>query len=161
MIPRYLDLFPRRHWWVAGCLLLAASYIPWSVAPQREVFAALAPLVAFAACMQLAPRYWWCFLTTATIVTGCLLGFHSSLARDHGNAVGMSLASLFALACASLVINRLPWGYAKKQLRLTDRLRKQSLKLQSIRESQESTERTVQQIESDRRARPPAADRRR
>lgn len=151
-LTRYLKLIPRRSWRWVGMAAVLCSYIPWLLGSQETPLAILIPTAVWTICVLQSRSSWVWLLGVSVLATAGVWYGNPELAKVSWRTLGLILGTQFSVGLAGLMVDYLPWGQAQAQSRLAHRLRRQSEKLQSILESQESTERTVMQFETDRRA---------
>ncbi len=141
-----LSLVPRHFWFPIGLAAVGLSHLALVLDfSSAELF----PVVVTAMCLMCTQRH-VAWLTIAAILTAvcCGLGQFAADSVTSGWPVAVAHA---ALGSARLAFVRSPLGRIHAMQRLSRRLRRQSEQLQAAIENQESTRRTVQQFESDRR----------
>lgn len=149
---RYWVLVPRKSWLWLGWALVVCSYAPWIFDPILVPLAVALPIVAASIYISYSPRRWPMVLLFAGSATTGLLVFLPGVAEQHWLTLAMMLISQVIIGASSVFSERMPWGKMRAQNRLANRLRRQRAQLRKFRQNQASTERTVLQIESDRRA---------
>lgn len=142
---------PRRYWPPIGITAIVASHFVLLTPLATWSGLTLVPVVVTAVCVMCSQRH-------VPVLSGVALAVASGVTLvqlltlgDWQNALSSAVA-VALLGIARLLVVRSPRGPLAAQERLSSRLKRQSEQLQAARESQESTERTVQQFESDRRA---------
>ena len=149
---RLLKMFPRNGWLWLGLAAIVGSYLAcWLPQSRDSTIAVLLPLVVTSICIMHV-RHHWQLVALAVVGSILLLAvLQPEFTRSHWQDFAWLMLAQLAIGLASYLVDSVPWGHAQTHTRLADRLRRQSKKLQTVRESQEFAERTVQQFESDRR----------
>lgn len=143
-----LNLLPRHYWSPIGVAIIGLSHLVLLIDfPSAE----LIPVVVAAICIMCTQKHvGW--LTAAAVIAALCVGVWQQSSAAYAASSGWPVAIAHAaMGCARLAFVRSPLGRVYALRRLTRRLRRQSEQLQAAIESQESTRRTVQQFESDRR----------
>jgi two-component system sensor histidine kinase/response regulator len=146
----HFQLISRRTWLWLGFAAIVGGHalllLPWQ---PREML--LVPVVVTAVCVILSQRHTRMLIALAV---GSAIGLGalepSSLATWTQVLALVTAQCMVGLARQFVVLS--PWGPIRAQERLSGRIRRQSEQLQAAIQNQESTERTVLQFESDRRA---------
>ncbi len=149
MPTRILKLVPRKYWHPVGILAILTAHL--ALLLSAEQLTALIPVVVTAVCVMYSQRH-VTHLTIFAVAVAFALWVTSPW--TNSNAVVFLSVSIAesTIGLARRVIIRSPSGLLRAQERLSNRLRRQSAQLQAAIQNQESTERTVQRFESDRRA---------
>ncbi len=150
---RYLKIIRRQRWLGLGLGIILLSYMPWMLAPVYLPLAITLPLVVSCIFLQYlqSPPGRWLFLAIHFVGIFFVLAVNSDAKDFHLGALALGQGGQVVLAFAHFFLERAPWGRAQSQIRLADRLKRQSDELRVALETRESTARTVAQIESDRR----------
>lgn len=150
---RYLKIIRRQRWLGLGLVIILLSYTPWMLAPVYLPLAITLPLVVSCTFLQYlqSPLGRWLFLAIHFVAVLFVLVINPDAREFHIGALALGLGGQVFLAFAHFFLERVPWGRAQSQIRLADRLKRQSDELREALASHESTARTVAQIESDRR----------
>lgn len=152
MMADYFKRVPRRLWIWVGLAVVVLSYLPWFVSPFYLPLGLLLPLVATSTCVLHSQRRTILVFLTSVFTVVLVVLIAPTNASSHTNELILLLLAQCGLGVATFLGDFVPWGRAQSQLRLTDRLKRQTDELREAVESKESTERTVQQFVSDRRA---------
>lgn len=149
---RYLKVIPRRGWLWLGLLAVVCSYLPWLLFPEALPVALLTPVLVTTVCILNSHRRWPALLLASVVGATVVAIANFELAKTAWVTISLGLATQLIIGVASHLVGYMPWGHVHSQTRLTDRLRRQMLQMDEIKESHETSQRTVQQIEADRRA---------
>ncbi|MEM7476495.1 MAG: PAS domain-containing protein [Planctomycetota bacterium] len=149
----YFKIIRRSRWLLLGLIVILLSYVPWMISPIYLPLAIALPLVVSCICVQYIQTAIsrWAIALSHVAITLLVLNFGAEAGADHREALWIALLGQMCIAFASYIGELAPWGRAQSQIRLADRIKRQSHELREERESHESTARTVAQIESDRR----------
>lgn len=148
----FFKRIPRWAWLWVGVTLVAASYAAWFISPLYQPLAIALPIIAAGICILQMQRRSGFVLLTSFLTTLAIVLLQYQVARENASELLVILLGQLAIAASSHISDFVPWGRAQSQIRLTDRLRRQSDELREAVESREVTERTVQQFVFDRRA---------
>jgi two-component system, sensor histidine kinase and response regulator len=151
-LKRYLKLLPRKTWLCVGLALVVASYSSWLFWSGDDALPIVLTIVVPGVCILHSQRRWVWLLAASLISTLAIAFFAPDVARLHWSSLLMVFAAQVVLAISNYLTDFMPWGRTQARTRLAHRLKRQADQLREVLESQESTERTVMQIESDRRA---------
>ncbi len=149
---RYLRAMPHHGWLGLGLAAIVVAFLScWLMQPQDLSLAVLLPTVLTTICI-LHLRHHELLIALAVAGSILLLALiQPEFTKSHWRELVWVVLALLTIGAANCLVDAVPWGLAQSHTRLADRLRRQSKKLQTVRESQESAERAVQQFESDRR----------
>ncbi len=148
----YLKLVPKRGWLWLGMAAVLCSYLPWLFAWDNAPLAVLLPVAVSSMCVLQSRRRWFILWLVSLAAVALIWIVNPELVHARGLSLLLILSAQAAIGLAGVSVDYMPWSHAQTQSRLAHRLRRQSEQLQSILENQESTERTVMQFETDRRA---------
>ncbi|MEO8268397.1 MAG: PAS domain-containing protein [Aureliella sp.] len=148
MPAQLLSLLPRHFWYPFGILAIGCSHLAL-LTPFAS--AELLPVVITALCIMCSQRH-VVGLSSAAVGFALSLGLWQLSQNLPSNTEWLVALSSATLGAVRLIFVRSPYGPLRSRQRLSQRLRRQSQQLQAAIENQESTRRTVQQFESDRRA---------
>ncbi|MEM8733021.1 MAG: PAS domain-containing protein, partial [Planctomycetota bacterium] len=147
-----LKLLPKRSWLLLGICSIFASYTLWLFDWPNSTVATVVPIVLATLCLTLSPRSWWLVLPVSAIAIVGVVVVSPLTRAEHGGDLLTIWVAKMIVALGLFVVERVPWGRNQTTQRMADRLRRQSDQLREAMESQETTRRTVEQFESDRRA---------
>ncbi|MCA9134123.1 MAG: PAS domain-containing protein, partial [Planctomycetales bacterium] len=153
---RLVKWIPSRAWIYLKIAAILGGHLLLLGLPPDLPAGLLVPIVLTTLCLLVSQRH-IALLAVAAIGSALSVGLLAASGLASGaltawpSLVALSLAELL-VALTRLLIIRSPRGPLRAQERLSSRLQRQSAQLQAALQSQESTERAVQQFESDRRA---------
>lgn len=159
MPPRVLKLIPKRLRLPIGLVIVSAGHTGLLFAETLNalVISLMTSIVLTSICLMVTQRHVPHAMATAvisTLVVAALRQFTAS-SSAWGSLLALSAAE-FVVGFARQTIVHSPWGPLRATERMSGRLRRQSEQLQAAIQSQETTQRSVQQtvrqFESDRRA---------
>ncbi|QDV22839.1 PAS domain S-box protein [Aureliella helgolandensis] len=157
MPSRILRLIPRRQRVWGGLGLIGVAHLPLAAFGSQNPIAYILPIVVTSLCTMASHKH-----VKMIVLWAITLSVLSMWNAPDGNSTEHRL-QLLGLACSHLIIGaahvlilRSPWGPARTELRLANRLKRQSRHLQEVLQNQETTKRDVEQravlqFESDRR----------